>query len=344
MVLREETIGLQHPGIQALPRIGEQTSFLYLSEAKISQNATGVIAYLKEGETGRRVSLPTASLASLQLGPGTSITQAALTTIARHGTVVSWVGADSTRTHGWAYSLTSSARWVEAQAALWADPTTRTQVAVQMYEQRFGGLPPGGTLTLNRLRGLEGQRMRKLYSALAKKHRVTFKRDYNPDRFDDSDGVNQALSAANAAIYGVCLAAITALGCHPGLGFVHAGNISSFVHDIADLYKAETSIPAAFSASKEVNPGAEARRRTREAIVRERIMTRAVTDIQKLLAPGLKAASPNEQVLRTETGFVPGATNYALDVPPASIWDTPNQPTPDDEHDDEWETFDPWQQ
>ena len=41
-------------------------------------------------------------------------------------------------------------------------------------------------------------------------------------------------------------AVIVALGCAPGLGFVHVGHECSFVYDIADLYKAEVTIPIAF--------------------------------------------------------------------------------------------------
>jgi CRISPR-associated protein Cas1 len=46
-------------------------------------------------------------------------------------------------------------------------------------------------------------------------------------------------------------AVIVALGLAPGLGFVHAGHALSFVFDIADLYKAEISIPIAFDIAAE---------------------------------------------------------------------------------------------
>jgi len=56
------------------------------------------------------------------------------------------------------------------------------------------------------------------------------------------------LSAANASLYGVVHSAVAALGCSPGLGFVHTGHAHAFVHDMADLYKASVTIPAAFDA------------------------------------------------------------------------------------------------
>ena len=63
---------------------------------------------------------------------------------------------------------------------------------------------------------------------------------------------------------------IQALGCSPGLGFVHAGHECSFVYDIADLYKVEITIPLAFELAATVDKGVIAsamRRRTRDAMV-----------------------------------------------------------------------------
>lgn len=316
MVIRDETIRLQHPNLHALPRLEDQWSFLYLDEARIVQDDTGVVALL-ENDAGGRVLLPVASIAAILLGPGTSITQAALATISRHGTTIAWVGADGTRTHGWAYGLTSSARWAEAQATLWANPNSRRDVAIAMYRRRFGALPPG-TPTLQRLRGLEGQRMKQTYSLHARKAGIKFKRRYDPDKYDDADPVNQALTAANAALYGVALAAITAIGCHPALGFIHAGSIHAFAYDIADLYKAEIAIPAAFQAAgtDPLQPGKTARRLVRHNIVRHQLLSRAVRDIQELLQPGLVQAAPGELLLYDDHGYAEGGRNHADETPP----------------------------
>ncbi|MEL4153231.1 hypothetical protein MTQ22_07945 [Corynebacterium bovis] len=54
------------------------------------------------------------------------------------------------------------------------------------------------------------------------------------------------MSAANTCLYGLAHSVIVALGCSPGLGFVHTGHDRSFVYDLADLYKAEVSVPVAF--------------------------------------------------------------------------------------------------
>ena len=55
----------------------------------------------------------------------------------------------------------------------------------------------------------------------------------------------------HACLYGLAHAVIVALGCAPGLGFVHVGHECSFVYDIADLYKAEVTIPIAFEVASQ---------------------------------------------------------------------------------------------
>jgi CRISPR-associated protein Cas1 len=78
--------------------------------------------------------------------------------------------------------------------------------------------------------------------------------------------VNQALSAAHSCLYGIVHAVIVAIGASPGLGFVHTGHDRSFVYDIADLYKAELTIPVAFdiAASNSIDIGSDTCRAVRD--------------------------------------------------------------------------------
>jgi CRISPR-associated protein Cas1 len=111
------------------------------------------------------------------------------------------------------------------------------------------------------------------------------KRTYNPDDFASGDVVNQALSAATTCLYGVAHAVIVALGCSPGLGFVHTGHERSFVYDIADLYKAELAIPTAFEiARRDLDdvPG-ETRRAMRDRMTEANLLRRCVQDVSWLL-------------------------------------------------------------
>lgn len=143
--------------------------------------------------------------------------------------------------------------------------------------------------------------MKVLYQTLADRHRLRgFRRNYDPTNWDQQNPVNQALSAANTALYGTVHSAILALGCSPALGFIHSGKQHSFVYDIADLYKAKHTIPLAFSLHKEINPDREARRRLRENFRLYRLLPTIVTDIQRLLNPDFAFPEPGDEPEATE--------------------------------------------
>jgi CRISPR-associated protein Cas1 len=139
---------------------------------------------------------------------------------------------------------------------------------------------------MQQLRGREGARVRRIYRDHAQRSGIEWKRrDYDVDDFAGGSPVNQALSAANTSLYGVVHAVIVSLGCAPGLGFVHTGHIRSFVYDIADLYKADISIPIAFDiAARDVaDIGAETRRAVRDHMRGGAFLETCVRDIKGLL-------------------------------------------------------------
>ena len=73
----------------------------------------------------------------------------------------------------------------------------------------------------------------------------------------------------------------------PGLGFVHTGHDKSFVYDIADLYKAEITIPLAFTLAETIEEGEDierlARLGLRDKIVETKLSQRIVRDLQYLM-------------------------------------------------------------
>ncbi|MFF9309241.1 hypothetical protein ACF09N_37780, partial [Streptomyces sp. NPDC014777] len=81
----------------------------------------------------------------------------------------------------------------------------------------------------------------------------------------------------------VTASTVAVLGLSPALGFVHAGTQHAFVYDVADLYKASTTLPLAFSLHQSADPESEARRRFREDLRLLRLLPRIVRDVQNLL-------------------------------------------------------------
>ncbi|MBW8484439.1 type I-E CRISPR-associated endonuclease Cas1e [Actinomadura parmotrematis] len=309
---------LAAPTAAMLPRIGDSLSFLYVDVARIVQDDTGVKAMFQIGDDVRRVALPTAALGCLLLGPGVSITTRALSTFARHGTTVVCTGAAGVRCYAANVPDSLPTRWLETQVRAWADDTTRAEIARRMYLQRFGDTAPANA-TVAQLRGLEGHRMKALYRTLAQSNGIKpFKRSYAPDDWDQQDPVNRALSSASACLYGITHAAISTIGCSPGLGFVHTGTSHSFVYDIADLYKAELTIPLAFSLHDAADPEGQARRSFRDGLRLFRLLPRIVADIQTLLDPddGTRredAEEASEELVDLwdpDFGNLAGGTNY----------------------------------
>lgn len=58
--------------------------------------------------------------------------------------------------------------------------------------------------------------------------------------------INRAVSAANASLYALTTAVGCSLGYLPQLGFIHDAGTLPFVFDVADIYKPETTLVAAF--------------------------------------------------------------------------------------------------
>ncbi len=219
------------------------------------------------------------------LGPGSTVTHAAISLLAESRATCIWVGEQGVRYYCHGASLSRSTRLLEAQAKLVSSERSRLKVARRMYEMRF---PDEDTsrLTMQQLLGKEGTRVRRAYERESARTGVPWNgRSYKVEDFESSDTVNKALSAANTSLYGVVHAIIVALGCSPGLGFVHARNERSFVYDIADLYKVEITVPLAFDLAAEEPPdiGVAARRAVRDRMRDGRFMQRCVHDVRYLL-------------------------------------------------------------
>ena len=273
------------PSSSELFRSSDRLSFVYVEHATISR-ADSAVTFVKEEGV---VHCPAASLSALLLGPGTRITHQAMALLGECGTTVVWVGEQGVRYYASGKSVARSSRLLIAQAKLVSNTRSRLAVARMMYQWRFPG-EDTSELTMQQLRGREGARVRSVYRQWSERTGVPWeRREYDPNNFGDGSPINQALSAAHAALYGIVHAAIVSLGCAPGLGFVHTGNSWSFVYDVADLYKAEITIPAAFEVvagyTEGMDIGSVTRRAVRDRIRSEKVMERVVRDIQRLLVP-----------------------------------------------------------
>ncbi|MBR0075373.1 MAG: type I-E CRISPR-associated endonuclease Cas1 [Synergistaceae bacterium] len=288
-----EIAGMIKPDIQDLPQISDRMTFLYLEHCKIDRKDSAITITDEKGITH----IPSAVISVLMLGPGTDISHRAMELIGDSGVSVCWVGEHGVRYYAGGRALTHSSRMIIKQAELLLNQRKHLEIARKMYAMRFPDEDVSG-LTLQQLRGREGSRIRKVYSKYSKKWNVEWNgRVYNPDDFTDSDLINQALSAAHVCLYGLAHAVISAIGCSPALGFVHVGHELSFVYDIADLYKADISIPVAFEVTSK-NPkdiSREVRLRVRDEMVKAHLVEKMVHDIKTLLNP--EESNENEKII-----------------------------------------------
>jgi len=265
-----------------LPRLRDSLSYLYVEHAVV-QRRHHAIEYIREDHG--RVMIPVASLSVLLLGPGTRITHAAIRILAEHGCTVLWVGEEATRFYAQGIGETRHAHRLLRQAQLVSHQQKRLQVVRRMYAMRFGE-PLDPSWSLEQIRGKEGNRVRSAYREASKRYGVPWAgRRYDRHEWKQSDPINRALSAANALLNGLCHAAILAGGYSPALGFIHTGKQLSFVYDIADLYKVEITIPAAFETVAESEKGVEARvrQRCRDRFREVKLLQRILPDIDRLL-------------------------------------------------------------
>lgn len=268
-------------GRQLLPVFKEKLSVLYVERAVIERDLHSVAAFTDDGKT----QAPIAGVALLMLGPGANLTHAAMSQLVKEDCLVAWVGEEGVRTYAYGFGGPRSSANLVRQAKLATDPEQRTAVARKMYEKRFKQ-PISPEHSIDQIRGMEGARVRAAYRKLADQYGIEWEgRDYDQADWHDASPVNRALSAANACLYGVCCAAILALGYSPGLGFVHTGNQLSLAYDMADLYKLDLSVPVAFEQAAQGEHLLERRVRhaMRDAFKESRFLQKIVADLDELL-------------------------------------------------------------
>jgi len=267
--------------LHELPRMRDSLSYHYIEHAIVDRKQNAIEYIQEEGRT----LVPVAAISLIMLGPGTSLSHAAMKVLMENGCSVLWVGEDGIRCYGQGLGETRRAYHMLRQAELVCDPTTRQKVVRQMYQLRFEESLEED-LTLNQIRGKEGVRIRQAYARASEDFGVPWHgRRYDRSNWSFGDTINRTLSAANALLNGICHAAIVAGGYSPALGFVHTGRMLSFVYDIADLYKTELTIPAAFEtvAESEVKAQSRVRILCRERFKKFRLLQRILPDIDRLL-------------------------------------------------------------
>lgn len=198
--------------------------------------------------------IPYQNVSLILLGPGSTVSHDALRILARHGTLLAAVGEGGVKFYTAPPMGQGRSEVARAQARLWADESERLSVARHMYAFRFGKILPHRDITV--LRGIEGSRMKETYKLTAHRFRIPWEgRRYNRSNPNGADIPNQAIN--HAATFVECAAdvAVAAVGALPPLGFIHEDSSNAFTLDIADLFRAEVTIPMAFKVARKALDG-----------------------------------------------------------------------------------------
>lgn len=234
---------------ESLPQIKDKYPFLYLERGRLEIDDSSIKWVDANANV---VPIPVATINTLLLGPGTSVTHEAIKIAAAANCSVSWVGEDSLLFYAAGFLPTADTRNLKRQIGLAADLNSSLKVARMMFARRF----PDADLadkSLNSMMGMEGSRVRAMYQQKATEYGVGWQgRQFTPGKFELSDLTNQILTSTNAALYGILCSAVHAMGYSPHIGFIHSGSPLPFVYDLADLYKEHLCIDLAFALTRDM--------------------------------------------------------------------------------------------
>lgn len=268
----------------------DRAGLLYLARGALTAR-DGTLAFLQGEAAGAMeagdYAIPLQGVSMILLGPGSTVSHDALRLLAHARTALAAVGEDGVRCYTAPPLMPDRSGLARLQARLWADDDLRVMTARRMYGWRLGEVLPHRDMDV--LRGIEGARMKETYRLIAAQVGV----DWHGRRYDRGDPMaadlpNQALNHAASAVEAAAAIAVTATATVPQLGFIHEDPGQSFVLDIADLYRAEVTIPCAFRAARDARRSGEGverltRRLTGQALARQGIIPAMIERIKALI-------------------------------------------------------------
>jgi CRISPR-associated protein Cas1 len=269
---------------KCIPAFSGRWTPLYLEHGRLEVDDSSIKWVAADGSVVR---IPAARLSAILLGPGTTITHAAITSLSRLNTPVAWVGEDGVRFYSFGVDINEKCQTSMEHAILFADEAKREGVARKMFMDRFPGVSVEGK-SVEELRGMEGVRVRNLYSQCAKDTGVPWTGRNSSGQLQhlgEQDDLNRMLTLANHTLYCVCLAAICTMGYLPSLGFVHKDGKIPFVYDIADLYKADVTVRPCFETYAKYGGGDRdmVLGLLKESLEKHKVVSRIPADLKRLM-------------------------------------------------------------
>ncbi len=293
--------------VSEIPNIASQISFLYVEHAYIHVKDSAILII----KGGTKTPVPSYSLACLILGPGTSISHAAITALQGSGCLVCWEGENQKSFYAYGMEENRKSKNFLKQVDYYSNQELHMQVVKKMYQKRF----PDVSLTrksLSQLRGMEGIRVKDQYKETAEKYGIEWSgRSYNSDDWESMDFANQAIIIGNKLLYTICHTVILALGYSATIGFIHTGTMRAFVYDLSDLYKFDYVIKPVFKAiSQGAKESDDIRTVIRKEIYTKKLIQQIVNDLGWLFEENNIPLVSEQGLWDTKQNIVPFGKNW----------------------------------
>lgn len=221
--------------------------------------------------------IPGSLVSCLMLAPGVSVTHEAVKLAGESGILLLWVGEGCTRLYAASHHSHAPDKLI-AQVSMHTDIKARIQAAQRLYALMFTEpMPP--SYTIEKLRGLEGAKVRAIYKEMAEQHGLEW-----TGRAEKTT-LNECIGFATSCLYAVSEVAILASGYSPSIGVIHSGDARSMVYDLADTVKFKTVVPLAFEVAKSnpSNSNMAVRHACRDMFVQEKLVERLFSNLEQVI-------------------------------------------------------------
>lgn len=263
----------------------DRAPFLVIERGRLKADDHCLLLVREDGE----VEIPVAMVSAILIEPGVSVTHEAVKIAAEHGTLLMWVGEAGVRVYSAGMPGGKCAARIIQQVRIHSDPILRMDAAKRLYGLMFTENMPE-TRSMDKLRGIEGARVKMLYQQIANSHGVNW-----DGRSSAPIALQDALGFATSCLYGLSEAVILAAGYSPAIGIVHSGDARSMVFDLADTVKFRSVVPVAFEvfAESDVDIRSRVRRRCRDLFREQKISELLFDSLFEVLDRDVDSSSDN---------------------------------------------------
>jgi CRISPR-associated protein Cas1 len=148
----------ERPPLDSLSPGKDRWTPIYLEKGRLEVDDASVKWI---GGDGLVVGLPIATVSALILGPGTTVTHAAIKTCAQSNCPIFWMGENGMRFYAFGITPNHDNSMARIHATAWGTHRQKNEIARRMFLQRFPEANVHG-ISITQLRGMEGKRVKKV--------------------------------------------------------------------------------------------------------------------------------------------------------------------------------------